>query len=243
MKSLWLIISAVALANVLAIGGLIGWLAATDRLNQDRVQKIREMLAKPIAAEEQERLAAEAAAKAADDDQARAIRLAAAPVPASAQLATDREEAELALQRMLRRQREIDDLGAQLVRRQDDLDQREKALEQRIAAFEAEKQRYLEIEGAGQFQAALETLEGLKAKEAKALLRTMLDQGQSEQVVAYLARMDERKRSAIVSEFAKEQAELAADLLERLRTRGVSSAAVQPPARAPADAPADPATP
>ena len=165
MKSVWMIISALALANVLAVVGLLGWLSATDRLNKDRVQRVREMLAKPIAVEERERLAAEAAAKQQADDEARAIRLAAAPVPAAVQIAAEREEAELAHQRMLRRQREIDDLGAQLVRRQDDLDLRERALHQRIAAFEAEKQRYLEIEGAGS-SAALETLEGLKAKEA-----------------------------------------------------------------------------
>lgn len=236
MKNLWLIISALALANVLAVGGVVGWLAATDRLSRDRVHKIREMLAKPIAVEEQERLAAEAAAKQRAEDDARAIRLAAAPVPAAAQIAAERDEAELAHQRMLRRQREIDDLGAQLVRRQDDLDQRERALQQRIAAFEAEKQRYLEIEGAEQFRAALETLEGLKAKEAKALLGTMLEQGQGEQVVAYLSRMDDRKRSAIVSEFAREQPSLAADLLERLRTRGVATASAAPRTTAPNDA-------
>lgn len=241
MKSVWMIISALALANVLAVGGLLGWLSATDRLNKDRVQRIREMLAKPMAVEEQERLAAEAAAKQQADDDARAIRLAAAPVPAAVQIATEREEAELAHQRMLRRQREIDDLGAQLVRRQDDLDQRERSLHQRIAAFEAEKQRYLEIEGAGQFRAALETLEGLKAKEAKALLGTMLEQGLGEQVVAYLSRMDDRKRSAIVSEFAREQPSLAADLLERLRTRGVATASA--PRTAAANDPAEPAIP
>lgn len=242
MKSLWLIISALALANVLAVGGVVGWLAATDRLSKDRVHRIREMLAKPIAVEEQERLAAEAAAKQQAEDRARAIRLAAAPVPAAAQIAAERDEAELAHQRMLRRQREIDDLGAQLVRRQDDLDQRERALQQRIAAFEAEKQRYLEIEGAEQFRAALETLEGLKAKEAKALLGTMLDQGQGEQVVAYLSRMDDRKRSAIVSEFAREQPSLAADLLERLRTRGVATASAAPRSAVPND-PAESAIP
>jgi hypothetical protein len=242
MKNLWLIISALALANVLAVGGVVGWLAATDRLSRDRVHKIREMLAKPVAVEEQERLAAEAAAKQRAEEEARAIRLAAAPVPASAQIAAERDEAELAHQRMLRRQREIDDLGAQLVRRQDDLDQRERALQQRIAAFEAEKQRYLEIEGAEQFRAALETLEGLKAKEAKALLGTMLEQGQGEQVVAYLSRMDDRKRSAIVSEFAREQPSLAADLLERLRTRGVATASAAQRTAAPND-PAESAIP
>lgn len=224
MRSVWLILSMIALANVLALAGVIGWLSASDRLNRDRITRIREMLAKPVAVEAAELEAQLVAQKQAADLADAAEKLALPPIPASDRIEADQAESELALQRMLRRQREIDDLGSQLLRRQDELDRREKDLLARIAQFEEQKRKYLEIEGTAQFQTALTTLEGLKAREAKAMLESLMSQGSHDEVIAYLARMDERKRSAIVSEFAKEVPSVAADLLERLRTRGVSAA-------------------
>ena len=224
MKSIWMILSMIALANILALAGFVGWLGATDRLNSERVMKLKEMFAKPIATEAAEQQAVLVAQTDAQQKAIEAEKLAQPPVPAAERLAQDRAAAELDTQRMLRRQREIDDLGSQLLRRQDELDRREKELVERIAAFDAQKKKYLEIEGAVQFQAALATLEGLKAREAKAMLEVMMTKGLNDEVIAYLAKMDEKKRSSIVSEFAKEQPSVAADLLERLRTRGVSTA-------------------
>ena len=246
MKSIWLILSTIALANLLALAGFVGWLGATGRLEGDRVEKIRQIFAKPVAAEAAEAEAMTVADAAAKEQARQADKLAEPPVPAAERLAREQADAELATQRMLRRQREIDDLGSQLLRRQDELDQREKELDLRIAAFDARKQKFHEIEGTAQFQSALTTLEGLKAKEAKATLEAMMSRGLNDEVIAYLSKMDERKRSGIVSEFAKGQPAVAADLLERLRTRGVSTAesGVESPraedatTNAPGDAPA-----
>lgn len=224
MKSIWLILSMLALANILAIGGVLAWLSTTDRLNSERVTKIREMLAKPVAVEAEELAAQTVAHAQAVEKAAQEEKLARPPIPAADRIAADQADAELALQRMLRRQREIDDLGSQLLRRQDELDRREKELLDRIAAFETQKAKYMEIEGTAQFRTALATLEGLKAREAKATLEVLMTEGRGDEVIAYLAKMDERKRAAIMSEFAKEQPAVAADLLERLRTRGVSAA-------------------
>ncbi len=225
MKSLWMIVSTIALANLLALAGFVGWLGVTGRLEGDRVERLRQMFARPVDAEAAEVLALIVADAAAKEHARQDEKLAVPPIPAADRLARDQAESELATQQMLRRQREIDDLGSQLLRRQDELDIREKALQTRIAAFDAQKQKYLEIEGAAQFQSALATLEGLKAKEAKATLEAMMSQGLNDEVIAYLAKMEERKRAGIVSEFAKEQPSVAAGLLERLRTRGVSTAA------------------
>jgi len=214
----------IALANILALAGFVGWLSATDRLNRDRVEKVRSMFAKPVSIETAELQAAAIVEADANLQSAAAEKLVQPPIPAGDRLAQDRAETELATQRMLRRQREIDDLGSQLLRRQDELDRREKDLDERILAFDAQKKKYLEIEGTSQFQTALATLEGLKAREAKAMLESMMGQGLENEVIAYLAKMDEKKRSMIVSEFAKEQPSVAADLLERLRTRGVVTA-------------------
>jgi hypothetical protein len=224
MKTIWLVLSMIALANILALAGFVGWLAATERLNRERVEKLRELFAKPVGIEAAELEAMTVAQAMTRQQELAAEKLAQPPIPAADRLNQDRAEAELATQRMLRRQREIDDLGSQLLRRQDELDQREEELNLRIAAFESQKKKYLEIEGTAQFQTALATLEGLKAREAKSMLEVMMSEGLADEVIAYLAKMDERKRSAIVSEFAKERPTVAADLLERLRTRGVVTA-------------------
>ena len=52
------------------------------------------------------------------------------------------------------------------------------------------------------------------------MLKSMLESRQAEQVIAYLTKMDETKRSKIIAEFVKDEPAVAADLLERMRTRG-----------------------
>ncbi len=224
MKSLWLVLSMIALANILALAGFVGWLSATDRLDRDRLEKLKAMLAKPIGVEAAEAQALAVSQAEAQRQAVAAEKLAQPPIAAAEKLARERADVELTTQRMLRRQREIDDLGSQLLRRQDELDRREKDLDDRIAAFERQKKKYLEIEGAAQFQTALSTLEGLKSRDAKAMLESMMGQGLQDEVISYLAKMDEKKRASIVSEFAKDRPQVAADLLERLRTRGVITA-------------------
>lgn len=224
MKHIWLVLSMLALANVLALAGVLGWLKATDRLNGERVEKVRAIFAKPVGVEAAELQAIAVAQTASEEEAQRSEKLAQPPKPAAERIAEDRAAAELEMQQMLRRQREIDDLGSQLLRRQAELDRREEELEARVLAFEEQKKKYLEIEGAAQFKAALATLEGLKSREAKAMLEAMLGRNLEDEVTAYLTRMDERKRAGIIAEFAKEQPSLAAELLERLRTRGVTDA-------------------
>lgn len=234
MKHIWLVLSMLALANVLALAGVLGWLKATDRLNSDRLEKVRAIFAKPVGVEAAELQAIAVAQREGEEQARREEKLALPPKPAAERIAEDRAAAELEMQQMLRRQREIDDLGSQLLRRQADLDRREEELEARMLAFEEQKKKYLEIEGAAQFKAALATIEGLKSREAKAMLEAMLGRNLDDEVTAYLTRMDERKRAGIIAEFAKEQPALAAELLERLRTRGVNNVSGALSANAPA---------
>ncbi|MEO1511624.1 MAG: hypothetical protein AAFU70_06090, partial [Planctomycetota bacterium] len=81
------------------------------------------------------------------------------------------------------------------------------------------------LEGDAQFQKSLVVLEGLKAEEAVATLRPILDSGDREQVVAYLDAMEERARTKIFAELITQgEGELAAGLLEDLRVRGLDGA-------------------
>ena len=76
MKTLWTIVSLIAVMNILAIGGLVGWLKATDRLNKDRLTTIRQTLAKTIPAEMQEKAAQVVAADEQKKKDAEAARMA-----------------------------------------------------------------------------------------------------------------------------------------------------------------------
>src|SRR5690606_17276172 len=48
MKTIWSIVSALAVGHLLAIAGFCGWLVATERLDMDRVQVIRELVQETI---------------------------------------------------------------------------------------------------------------------------------------------------------------------------------------------------
>lgn len=220
MKRAWTILSVLAIANLLAIGGFIGWLVMSDRLDNGRVQRVREMLAMTVAAENAAKSELAAKEEQEANDAAAAAKLAQPPVPAAQVIAVGQRQQDLDVQTTLRKQRELEDLRASLLRLQSNLEQRELALAQARLDFEETKKRYAAIEGAAQFQTALSTLEGQKSKDAKAVMQALLSAGQTEQVIAYLAKMDEGKRSKIVAEFVKDAPPVAADLLERLRTRG-----------------------
>lgn len=226
MKRLWMILSVLAIANVLAFAGFVGWLVKGDRLDKARVEKIRTMLATTISAEKASAEEAVKQEEVAKTEAAAAERMAQPPVPAAQVIAVSQQAQDLDVQTTLRKQRELEDLRASLLRLQTNLEEREVALTKAREEFEETKKRYAAIEGADQFQAALLTLEGQKAKDAKAVLQALLGSGQTEQVIAYLAKMDEGKRSKVMAEFVKDSPPVAADLLERLRTRGAGGEAM-----------------
>jgi hypothetical protein len=51
----------------------------------------------------------------------------------------------------------------------------------------------------------------------------LIQQGEIDQVVAYLNAMQERTRTRIIDEFLTDQPGVATDLLERLRMRGIAA--------------------
>ena len=76
-------------------------------------------------------------------------------------------------------------------------------------------------------------LEAQQPADGRKVLQALIDTGQLDQVITYLAAMAEKSRSRILGEFIKTDDRLAAQLLEQLRTRGVEA----PPAAASAGRP------
>ncbi len=221
MKSLKTIIAVLAIANMLAILGFVGWLKMSDRLSPERIEKIKAILRPTLADEAAAMKEEERKAEVAKVEEAVQARLDAPPVSAAEQIKDREADMEATLQNEQRRASEIAQLRASLIKQKEDLEAREKQLARDREAFEAERKAIAEIEGTKQFRTALSTLEAQKPPAAKAVLNELWMQGLTDEVLSYLAKMDEGKRGKVMAEFVKDDAALAADLLERLRTRGV----------------------
>lgn len=221
MKAVWGVVSALAVANVLALAGFAGLLWMTDRLDGDRVERVRAMLATTI---EQERAAEEARAQEERERAEEAEREATMAIPpdAAAMVVHRRQtEERVEAQHLLRLRAQVQSLLRTLEREQARIEAERSAILAEREAFERFRRRLEEIDGAEQFRKSVVTLEQQRPRDAREILRALLDQGEVDQVVAYLNAMEERARSKVVAEFAREESDVAADLLERLRTRGV----------------------
>lgn len=242
MKRIWMIFSTLAIANILAMGGLVAWLKISDRLNRDRFEAVKSIF-KTTLAQEAQGIAAEKVAQETAKATAAAEAKAAVPPSTAAEIIADKQlTEEHGLHVLLRQQQELTNLRNALMNQLADLERREQELAAAKSAFELERQRIADTEGTAQFKAALATIESQKPKDAKAMLRALMDSAQTDQAVAYLARMDESKRSKVVAEFVKDDPQMAATLLEKLRTRG-TSVPTEAAGKAMASNDADPAQP
>jgi hypothetical protein len=231
MKTVWTIASTLAVANLLALLGLVGWLAVSDRLDLGRLHQARQLfsvtLTQEAARQEEERKQAEAARLRAEER----AKEGTAPLGAADRLRMSRQESAIELQRRLRLQREMDDLRRALQAERDKLERDKADFLAQKDAWERERADILATARDEQFQKTLGTYEQLKPDKAKIALQELLKDNQVERVVAYLDGMQDRTRTRVIDEFIKDDPKLAADLLERLRARGVEPRVAAGPAR------------
>lgn len=223
MKSLKRAILVILVLNLLAMLGGVGWLLGTGRVNKARVVDLTRMFDEPVAIE-QARMEAEER----EEEAAKAARP--RPLPEHALNSEERnlvrvEMTQVDMARLERMKREVEDLRASLRNERRSIAVEREALARERAEFESMRERLMAIEGDEQFEKALQTLKGLAPQDASALLTTLLNQeNKYEQVISYLSALDTRSRTAIVSEFVQDgQQQLAADLLESLRLRGLET--------------------
>jgi hypothetical protein len=250
MKTVWTVLSVLAIANLIALAGLLGWLAKSDRLNMDRVRAVREAIIKPIAQEKSEldlKAKAEDASRAQAQAEAKASK---PPLTAAEKLQARIEATELDRQRLERLKREVSDLQKQLATDRARLERERTAFATEKKAFEDSVASTTVASSDAQFQKTLKVLVGQKPQQAVTLLMQMLaapapaidlnmvpvangatladpaapqsthtEQGMAT-VVGYLDAMSDKPRGKIMEALTKTDPKLAADLLERLRTRG-----------------------
>jgi len=224
MKSMKRAILTILILNLIAILAGIGWLLSSNRVNKDRVLELTQLFDEPVHVE-QARIKAEEQA-AADAEAAKPRELPEGALNSSERNLVRVEMTQVDMARLERMKREVEDLQSILRQERDGLNSDREMFEQEKTEFAAMRARLMALEGGKQFKKALATLTTMDAQDAKTVLQTMLEDGDKlEEVVSYLSAMDERARTAILTEFLNEgEDQLAADLLESVRLRGLETA-------------------
>ncbi len=223
MKKLIKALFVVGIINLLAVFAGAGWLFSSGRVDKARILRMTELFVEPVEVEQAKLKAEQAKIEKELAEQEK-------PLPALALNTEERnrvrvEMTQIDRQRLERMKREVKDLQATLRRERQLVEQDRFALEQEKEAFEQMRQRLAGLEGGKQFQKSLASIAGMKPKDAKAILSTLLTDKKTEEVVTYLSSMDDRVRTAIMTEFIKAGEEkLAANLLESIRQRGIGTA-------------------
>lgn len=245
MKTIWNILSILAVANLIAIIGLVGWLAKSDRLTMERIRGLKEALVETTA----DQKAREDAATAAKAEEAKVLEVKAKesrpPMTAQEKLAVRLEATELDMQRYKKLQSDIEAMQTNLRAQAERVAADRGALEKERLAFEAIRKEVENKSDDAQFKKALVALEGLDAKNAVAVVKQIIsgvapaaalgipeatpnpDAPPAPKVTGedmamrYFNAMSPSKRVEILNILAKGEPDLAAKLLERLRTYGV----------------------
>ncbi|MDG2132730.1 MAG: hypothetical protein P8J88_04515 [Phycisphaerales bacterium] len=220
MRTLWNMIAFLAVVNLLAIGLAIGWLGWTERLDQDRLDEVRELFRIPTA--EAARLVSE---RAAFDAQAaeEAIELERwGQMPFSTEGAIDAQEQYRELERLgqarLQRQaetlkREIDQQALQFDRLRAARSSALDAREARIATMEARSRD-------AEFVRLVGDVTAIEIDAAIAVVEDFLSRDETLLVVDLLAAVEEERRQEILEGFIERgKTAMAGELLLQLRDR------------------------
>lgn len=224
MKTLFAVISILAIVHVLAALGFVGWMVATERVDRERLEKIQSIFEKSVPeaqaeAEQQQKIDA-----AAGEQAARLAALqgkSAGPESITQRLAAEQQRNEITLRQIERTREEVESLQRNLRLAQQRVEQQyeqlmaeKTSLEKRLADIERQRND----EG---FKKAVELYESLPAKQTKSMFMVMLRENHADQVVAYMEAMEPRKAAGVLKEFkTPDEIAKATELTERLRARG-----------------------
>lgn len=225
MKALIQSITTLAVLHMLALIGLVGWLYADGRIDDQRVRDVIDRFSVTIEQEEKASAAEEAKVAEVTRQALEAERISA--VAAGTRTMEDRVRAEkeadeIADMREHRMQREIEDLRRLLTNAENIISAKTAELDDARSQFTKELEDAQGLKSDQDFQLAVTWLESVKAKSAKQMMQNLMGEGKLDQAVSYLAAMDPRKASSVLDQFkTDEELEQATVIIEQLRQRGV----------------------
>lgn len=228
MKNIWNVVSFLAVVHLLALLMFLAWLWQTDRLNGDRVEQVRSMLSRTIAEDEQAQEQEHEAAQLVSLQRAEQARRQDTPPP-SAEAVGTLSQTRHADERAIRR---INDVKQQLYREialaEQQLSEQRAALDSRTATVEGDLDAEAKRLAQEQLTKAVRLLESLPPRQAKEKIVELVQAGKTEQAVTYLDAMSQRAAGKVLAQFkTPKENELATELLERIRTRGLPAASTE----------------
>ena len=230
MRTLWNVVSFLAVVHLLALAMFGGWLWRTHRLDAGRLREVRSILATTVEQQQdRERLAGEEATRL-DQQQQDDARRRNPPLP-SVEKVNAQHRFQEAQQRAVR---QVDDTRQQLTA-QLELVQQQVREERSVLAAERQK---LTVNAAAsqqhqeeQMAKAVGLLESLPSRQARQKIVELVGSGRMDQAVAYLNAMNQRLAGKVLAEFKTDQEnKLATELLERIRKLDLSKAGPGPDA-------------
>lgn len=224
MKALWIAISIALFLNVLAGAGFVGWLYGTERLNEDRMERLVGLfsmtLQEEAAAKEREHQATLAQARI-EAQAAHLRRVAAGPQSMTDRLAIAQQVSDIAAEQNNRSADDVMSVERRLEQAWEDLRQQKARLDAERQAYETQTREQRDQREDEAFQQTVALYESLPPKQAREQFMTLIASGNMDQVVDYLAQMNKRKAVGVLGEFKQPgDAAVATELLERLRVRG-----------------------
>ncbi len=233
MKTAWHLFVGLLLLHLIAAVAFVGWMYMDGRINKERLQGMVDTFSLTI--DEEAAQAAEAQmlteqAQQVAEQAARLEAVAEGPTTLRDRLADDQRASETSRIKIGFINAQNKALREEMARFKADHAQRVEQLETDREGFEQQvKQRAEQAEDAN-FQQVVELYETQPAKQTKQAFQSLMQQGKTDQVVAYLAAMSSRKAGKVLSQFkSPEEIPQAADLLERLRDRDAYSLDQQTP--------------
>ena len=225
MKTIWNIVSFLAVVNLLCLGLAAAWLGWTGRLDETRLTEVQDIFRIPTS--DAARLIAERR-EVEELAAAQALELQRwGQMPFSTAGAIDAQEQYRDLERLgeLRLQRQaatlVDEINQQATRRRTELAAREANLKRREQEIDAIERRSQDAD----FKVMVGDLEAMDADAALAVIENFLGQDKDKLVIDVLATLDETRRQEILEGFVdRGRPEMAGQLLLRLRDRTANDA-------------------
>lgn len=221
MKSLWNVVSFLAVVHLLALLIVGLWLWKSHRVDTARLTDIRQLLAVPIHDAQAEHVQSLRDAEQQRLREVEELRKERPPMDSASQI---QRTTLIAMQEDQARRRLADEKRTLL----DELALATESVDDERAEFERERKAWENAvrsdrsqKSDEQFMQAVRQYEQVSPKQGKRMIMELVATAQTDQAVAYLDAMNMRAASKILKEFkTDEEIKLATELLEKLRTFG-----------------------
>ena len=225
MRTVWTSLCLMLIVNLLLLIGLFGYLSISGRLDKQRFRAAVDLFRLTI--NEQRKIKVEDDRLAEEKQQAtekigRLQEAAKRPMTLAERLDAQTQSDDMAMERFNRMRRVKSDLESYFQRMKLNVEKQRAQLDVDRKAFQDALEREKQLSEDPNFKQAVNMYQQIRPKQAKEMFQQLIDQNKTEEVVKYLAAMQLRKAAKVLQEFTKDDVAQAANLIERLRNRGIN---------------------